>query len=387
MHQVCGELQIKGGIIFEKTQETILNQDYAYFTRTLDTSTLIPLMDMLKNSMEIYNKVCRKANSAIEHKNTKNTLEAEKLEVISIPSDMPHVIKELSTIFAIPNSNMRDSELICKKYNATLTEVRTQDDLFALKKLCKQRNIKDVVSNIRYDSQFARFYYQSDFSSVTDTPFAQFSYYDHSVKNYKYTDWTLNQNLNQAVKNDAPKKVVLYANCNASIEPYLATIYNNEQDVVCEKKHTFKKQFQLDDYQIALYKWVSHNCKKDTMSLQSHIDHTIREIEHITSSKLNSNKNFLMQSLLPHIAQTETILPKIIQSDFETFQSDQPYFESEAKANYTNTTNEFEIFGNISKEEIRKDIISILNITNGVITIKDIHKYLQLHTYNETRHK
>jgi hypothetical protein len=226
LHQACGELQIKGGIIFEKTQETILNQDYAYFTRTLDTSTLIPLMDMLKSSMVIYNKVCRKANSAIEHKNTKSIIEIDKLDTISVPPDMPYVVKESSTIFAIPNSNMRDSEIICKRYNATLTEVRSQDDLFALKKLCKQRNIKDVVSNIRYDSQFSRFYYQSDFSSVTDTPFAQFSYYDHSTKNYKYTEWSLNTNL--AVKNDAHKKVVLYANCNTTMEPYLATIYNNE---------------------------------------------------------------------------------------------------------------------------------------------------------------
>jgi len=378
MYQVYGELQIKGGIIFEKTQETILNQDYAYFTRTLDTSTLTPLIDMLKNSMQVYTKVCSKANSAIEHKSSKDTFDSEQLEIATFPPSIPHITKETSTIFAIPDSSMRKSEVTCKQYNATLPEVRSQDDVFAIQKLCKQRNIKDVVSNIRFDSQFSRFYYQSDFSSVEETPFSQFSYYDHSAKVYKYSTWNA---LIGAVKSTAPEKVVLYANCNTNIEPYLATIYEKQQDIICEKKHTFKQKYQLDEYQIALYKWVSHNCKKDTMSLQSHIDHTIREIEYITSTKLNSNKNFFMQTLLPRIAQTEPIIPKIATNDIDNFQSEQPYFEEQLNEN------NFTTFANISREELRNEIIQMLNISNNIITQKDVNKYLQMHNTNNTRYK
>ena len=381
LHNTCGQLQVKGGIIFETTQDTTLNQDYAFFTRTLDTSSLVPLTDMLKSSMEIYNKICKKAISATINKQFDPQLDKDKLQVITFP-DIPYLVKSISTLFIPPQTNIKDAEVTCAKYNATLPEIRTSDDLISMKSFCKNNGLKDVVSNIRYDSQFSRFYYESDYLSVENTPYARFAYFNDR-KQLAYSPWHIDQ-VNQNLRTNAQHMTMFYTNCNDNLEPLLSTVPNGIQKFVCEIRHPYKPQFLLDDYQIALFTWISHNCKRDSLPLQSHIDHTIREIEQITSSSLSSNRNFIMQSLLPQIT-SDIDLPKINQlGNIDSFQSDQP---DSSVVNSKDIQHQY--FHNMSRQQLWTDIIETLQITSNNITLADVNKYLKIQNSKHipTRHK
>ena len=373
------QLQVKGGIIFETTRDTTLNQDYAYFIRNLDMTSLVPLKDMLKNSLETYTKVCQKATNIAKYKQSESHLDKNKLDVVTFSNDIPYVIKEYSTIFAIDNIELKNAEITCIKNNATLPEIRSDRDISAMKQLCKAAGVTEVPSNIKYDAQFLRFYYPSDYSSVTDEPFSKFLFSDAGyAKNVKFRESWKIESTNQIISKSITDKVMFYTNCNAHIEPYLKPVHSHSQQIICEIRHPFKKEYQLDDYQIALYKWTSHNCKRDTLPLQSHIEHTITEIEQVTSSKLTSDRHQILQSLLPTLTQDLQFTNPSI-SDSDILQSDQPLEHKDLT--FLNET----LFFNISREELRKDIIDTLEITTNNITLNDVTKYLDIQKTRSTR--
>ena len=367
-------LQIKGGIIFETKQNTILNQDYVYFTRTLDTSSLTPLKDMLKQTMEVYDNVCKKAITVTSHKQSTSFPDKNKLDIVTFTDDIPYIVKDYSTMFVLSIPNVKDSEIACNRYNATLPEIRTSEDYKVIKTLCKNNGIIDILSNIRYDSQFSRFYYESDYTTVQNVPFSMFSYkLPQSAK--LYSSWNIDpSNLN--LKPFVSDMAMFYTGCADNLEPLLQPMYAGSQKIICEARHTYKKEYQLDDYQIALYRWIAHNCKRDSMPLQAHIEHTIREIEQITSPIIASKNNNIMQTFLPQLMQSQSQMSKFSQlSDTDISQSDEPIRE----VNETNYP-----FFNVSAIQLSENIISALNIRSKNITLKDVNKYIDLIHINPT---
>ena len=367
---IVAKLQIKGGIIFETKQDTILNQDYAYFSRTLDTSSLIPLKDMLKQTMETYDNVCKKAITTISHKQSATIPDKSKLEVITFPDTIPYMVKDYSTLFVLSVSNVKESEIACARYNATLPEIRIPEDYKLIKTLCKNNGITDILSNIRYDSQFSRFYFESDYQSVSDIPFSKFAYrLPHAKK--QFSSWHIEPSDIQ-LKPFIPDMAMFYSGCEENLEPFLQPIRTGSQKIICEARHNYKKEFQLDDYQIALYKWIAHNCKRDSMPLQAHIEHTIREIEQITSTTLTSKSTNILQSFLPQLIQSQSssISKYSPISNSDIMQSDEP-----ARLAVFNTT-EYPFLRNLTQKQLFKDITNTLQIKTNNITVKDINKYV-----------
>ena len=285
------DLITKGGLIFEKVQEAPLNQDYVAFSRKLEMSTLEPLKGMLKGALITYDQICEKAQQKVgpmqDHSVAFTPQQENGNTLPSIELTSTHIF------MATKRGLLRNSESTCKRLGARLPEIRQIQDISKLKAYCVQANTNDVISNIKFDYTFNRYYFSTDKAGMEEG-----AYSTMAIRNNNGTEsqlaWT--EPIPESMLKIATGKPVIYHNCQTNPKPISKDLPTEYGPIHCEvKKAAANTHNAYDTFQSALFEWTSHNCERDQAMVSQQVHQAINEMEEITDTKKLTDESTLLK--------------------------------------------------------------------------------------------
>ena len=277
-------VKFKGGLIYNKEGTAQINQDYIQYTRKADINALHEIAQRLTDSNILYKSYCSMASSyklktpatpvQTKHANLKDQIKPEN-QIQYIVTPLQHPLNEAAGV--------------CTRLGARRVEIRDITTYDNVRTFANQNKIKYITAGIDYNKANNIFQFASDHVNArTKSPFPEIFYgatyigKDHPAL-WEADSWLISF---------APTYPLIYRHPAGNFMLRLAD--DNErylkEFIMCEQKVQPVSQTYSPETNL-LIQLAVHSCKRDMPSLNAMTEHTLKEIQAVTTLKFDYNYN------------------------------------------------------------------------------------------------